>query len=62
LSHIPTNLTQAICISNCAVLLSSMAETLFLISNPMAAPAVGGTALPIYNRTSTLLQATFRKR
>jgi len=60
-SHIPTNVTQVICISDCAFLLSSTAETHFLISSPMAAPIGGGTALPIYNRTSTLLQVTYRK-
>jgi len=59
--HIPTHVTQVTCISDCAFLLSSMAETHFLISNPMAAPIGGGTALPIYNRTSTLPQVTYRK-
>jgi hypothetical protein len=39
-----------------------MAETHFLISNPMAAPIGGGTALPVYNRTSTLLQVPLRKK
>jgi len=40
LSHILTNLTQAICTSDCAILLSSMAETHFPLSNPMAVPIV----------------------
>ena len=48
-------------ISDCAVFLSSMTETHFLISNPMAASIGGRTALPIYTTTSTLLQVTFRK-
>lgn len=53
-SHIPTNVTQVICISDCAFLLSSMAETHFLISNPMAAPIGGGTALPIWRCLSRM--------
>jgi hypothetical protein len=34
-----------------ALLFFSAAEMLFLISNPMAAPIGGGTALPIYNKS-----------
>jgi hypothetical protein len=60
-SYIPATSTQAISISDCAFLLSSTAATHFLISNPMAAPIGGGTALPIYNKTIAILQVTFRK-
>jgi hypothetical protein len=60
-SHIPTIFAQAISISDCAFLRSCTAETHFLISNPMAAPIGGGTALPIYSKTTGLLQVAFRK-
>ena len=60
--HVLCNDTLNVChSSDCAVFLSSMTETHFLISNPIAASIGGKTALPIYNRTSTLLQVTFRK-
>jgi len=39
-----------------------MAETHFLMSNTMAVPMGGGTALSICNWTSTLLQVTFREK
>jgi hypothetical protein len=42
------------------LLFLSAAEMHFLISNPMAAPIGGGTALPIYNRTVTFMKRCYQ--
>jgi hypothetical protein len=51
-----------ISILDSAFLLSSTTEMHFLISNPMAAPIGGGTALPICNIRNALLLITFNSQ